>query len=72
MPPEIIGKIQVKLSAPQVIDMDKKKMNVTLRLRSNGLEESARQSIRLLDVTLDLRQHEKYRYVVTKPDSNTL
>lgn len=70
MPPEVIEKIQVVLSTPQTIDMDKKEMDVKLCLRSNGLEERIRRSIRLLNVTFDLRQHEKCRCVVMKSDSS--
>ena len=70
MPPEVTEKIQVMLSTPRTIDMDKKGMNVKLCLRSNGLEERVRRSIRLLNVTYDLRQHEKYRCVVMKSGSS--
>lgn len=72
MPPEVIEKIQMVLSTPQTIDMDKKEMNIKLYLKSNGLERRVRQSVRLLNVTFDLKQHEKCRCVVTKSDSSFL
>ncbi|KAF5358062.1 hypothetical protein D9756_001358 [Leucocoprinus leucothites] len=61
IPSEVFEKIQVVLSTPEVIDMEKKKMDVTLRLRSNGLEMDERKRIQLVDVNLSLRQHEKCR-----------
>jgi hypothetical protein len=63
IPPELLDKIQVVLSVPEVVDVDQEKMGVTLRLRSNGLKMEDRRRIRLLDVNLSLRQHEKCRYV---------
>jgi hypothetical protein len=61
IPSDVLEKIQVVLSLPEVIDMSKKKVDVTLRMRSNGLNEDERKRIRILDVNLSLRQHEKCR-----------
>ncbi|KXN92280.1 hypothetical protein AN958_08733 [Leucoagaricus sp. SymC.cos] len=61
IPSDMLDRIQVVISVPEVVDMNKKQMDVTLRMRSNGLGEEDRQRIRLLSANLGLRQHEKCR-----------
>ncbi|KAF9448871.1 hypothetical protein P691DRAFT_799834 [Macrolepiota fuliginosa MF-IS2] len=61
IPPEVLEKIQAILSVPECVDMSKRNMVVTLRTRSNGLEQEERERIRLLEVNLTLHQVEKCR-----------
>lgn len=61
IPPDVLEKIQVVLSVPEIVDMSEKKVVVTLRMKSNGLDREERQRIRLLDVSLTLNQIEKCR-----------
>lgn len=61
IPPEVLAKIQAILSAPEYVDMNEKTMKVTLRLRSDTLEEDERERFQLTEVSLSLAQTEKCR-----------
>ncbi len=61
IPQEVLAKVQAILSAPEYVDMSKKKVHATLRLRSDGLEQEERERFQLVDVSVTLAQTEKCR-----------
>lgn len=62
IPLEVLAKIQTILSAPEYVDVNEKKMDVTLRLKSDGLEQEECERFQLVDISLSLVQTEKCRY----------
>lgn len=69
VPPEVLAKVQTILSVPEYVDMNEKKMDATLRLRSDGFEQEECERFQLMDISLSLVQIEKCRYAYSSLSS---
>ncbi|KIK59534.1 hypothetical protein GYMLUDRAFT_245213 [Collybiopsis luxurians FD-317 M1] len=61
IPSDVISKIQILASVPDYIDMEAKKLTLTLRLRANDLSAEDCQRLQLLGFRVDIQQKDKCR-----------
>jgi hypothetical protein len=61
IPPEILSKIQVLASVPEYVNIDDDSLPITLRLRTQDLEESECKRLQVTMFSVDVTQIEKYR-----------
>ncbi|KIP06043.1 hypothetical protein PHLGIDRAFT_107449 [Phlebiopsis gigantea 11061_1 CR5-6] len=60
-PRELLSKIRMQMSAPEVVDVDDESVPITIRLRTNGLPESDCRRLRVTEFHVNVEQTEKYR-----------
>jgi hypothetical protein len=65
IPPQILSKIKVLISAPEYINMEGGSLPVTLRLRTKDLEESECKRLQVTTFSVDVIQIEKWRCAVS-------
>lgn len=63
IPAEVLEKIQVIVATPRFVDMQAGSIPVVLRLRTNDLDASQCKRIQVKEITIDITQKEKYRFV---------
>ncbi|KAK0210989.1 hypothetical protein DFS33DRAFT_1406881 [Desarmillaria ectypa] len=62
IPQEIISKLQILASIPEYLDVHEDAVDLTLRMRANGLEEEQCKKLQLSAFAVNVLQREKYRY----------
>jgi hypothetical protein len=62
IPSDILSKIAITASVPECVDMEGNSFELRLRMRTCGLEPLHCQRLRLNNFTIDVHQHEKYRF----------
>ncbi|KDQ60892.1 hypothetical protein JAAARDRAFT_31894 [Jaapia argillacea MUCL 33604] len=63
IPLEILSKIQILASVPELVDVESSKFPLCLRLRTRDLPESECKKLRVTDFSVDIEQYEKYRTI---------
>ncbi|KAF8965324.1 hypothetical protein BDZ97DRAFT_1918456 [Flammula alnicola] len=65
IPQDVLSKIQVLASVPAYIDVNDSLLPLTLRLRTKDLGEEECKKLQVTEVTIDIIQQEKCRYLPT-------
>lgn len=70
IPPEILAKVKVVVSAPDYLSADEASVPFVIRLQAANMEDAECMRLRVIGFHIDIEQMEQYRYVSLQLSAN--